>query len=401
MNRILLLSLALALPIPAAAFELKDGDRVVLIGGTLIEREQRYGYWEAAITARNPARNITFRNLGWSGDSVWGEARAEFGTIADGYKHLVDHVRAEKPTVIVVGYGTNESYAGPDGLPKFKDQLRKLLDDLSTTKARFVLMSPMRIRKMPPPLPDPAKANENLKLYGEAIKAEAERRGAEFIPVYDWLPTEYHEELYFVDGMHPTEFGYHSMDSLFSSRFGGERLEGVLEFDAATGKEKEDRATLKSTGTPLSFKVTRKVVSVPSPAVDGKLLGVLVKIHGLPEGSYELRIDGKTMTTFSKGSKTVLTADEWQRGYCVWDDPDTAQGLKLRQAIMAKNELYFHRWRPQNTTYLFGFRKYEQGQNAREIPQFDPLVEAKEKEIAELKKPREHVYELVRVEEKK
>ena len=58
--------------------------------------------------------------------------------------------------------------------------------------------------------------------------------------------------------------------------------------------------------------------------------------------------------------------------------------------------LYFYRWRPQNETYLFGFRKHEQGNNAREIPQFDPLVEAKEKEIARLRRPVKHTYELVR-----
>src|SRR6185312_9021814 len=34
---------------PAAAvpkFEIEDGDRIVWIGNTLVEREQRYGYWE-------------------------------------------------------------------------------------------------------------------------------------------------------------------------------------------------------------------------------------------------------------------------------------------------------------------------------------------------------------------
>jgi hypothetical protein len=59
---------------------------------------------------------------------------------------------------------------------------------------------------------------------------------------------------------------------------------------------------------------------------------------------------------------------------------------KLRAAIMEKNRLYFHRWRPQNETYLFGFRKQEQGQNAREIPLFDPLVEEQEKTIARIRK---------------
>ena len=53
---------------------------------------------------------------------------------------------------------------------------------------------------------------------------------------------------------------------------------------------------------------------------------------------------------------------------------------------MEKNRLYFHRWRPENETYIFGFRKKEQGQNAVEIPQFDPLVAAKEAEINAAKK---------------
>ena len=63
----------------------------------------------------------------------------------------------------------------------------------------------------------------------------------------------------------------------------------------------------------------------------------------------------------------------------------TIQEHKLRATIIAKNELYFHRWRPENETYLFGFRKHEQGNNAREIPLFDPLVAAKEAEIAKLR----------------
>src|SRR5207253_9339705 len=70
---------------------------------------------------------------------------------------------------------------------------------------------------------------------------------------------------------------------------------------------------------------------------------------------------------------------------------------KLRLTIIEKNRLYFHRWRPQNETYLFGFRKHEQGQNAREIPLFDPLVEAKEKEVARLRHPVPHTYQLERL----
>ena len=59
-------------------------------------------------------------------------------------------------------------------------------------------------------------------------------------------------------------------------------------------------------------------------------------------------------------------------------------GEALRQVILRKNEFFFHRSRPANMAYIFGFRKREQGKNAVEMPQFDPLIEAEEKKIREL-----------------
>ena len=61
--------------VAADPFEFKDGDRVVFLGSTLIEREQNYGYWELMLTLKNKDKNVSFRNLGWSGDTVFGEAR--------------------------------------------------------------------------------------------------------------------------------------------------------------------------------------------------------------------------------------------------------------------------------------------------------------------------------------
>ncbi|MBI1916707.1 MAG: GDSL family lipase, partial [Planctomycetes bacterium] len=111
MNRFLFPSFfvaVLATPAARAAdrIELRQGDRVVLLGNTLVEREQRFGYWETVLTTRYPDRDVTFRNLGWSGDTVLGEARAGFGSPADGFRHLTEHVLALKPTVLLVAYGT-------------------------------------------------------------------------------------------------------------------------------------------------------------------------------------------------------------------------------------------------------------------------------------------------------
>jgi hypothetical protein len=68
----------------------------------------------------------------------------------------------------------------------------------------------------------------------------------------------------------------------------------------------------------------------------------------------------------------------------------------LRGEVVAKNQQFFYRWRPQNETYLFGFRKHEQGNNSREIPQFDPFIEASEKRISELSQPKFRSMSLIR-----
>ena len=54
---------------------------------------------------------------------------------------------------------------------------------------------------------------------------------------------------------------------------------------------------------------------------------------------------------------------------------------ELSDRIARKNELFFHHYRPQNETYLFLFRKHEQGNNASEIPMFVPLIKQADEAI--------------------
>ncbi|MGH8016691.1 MAG: hypothetical protein ACREIA_00090 [Opitutaceae bacterium] len=59
----------------SSAFELRDGDRVVFLGDTVIERDQYHGWLEVMLASRFPGKNITFRNLGWSADTPEGASR--------------------------------------------------------------------------------------------------------------------------------------------------------------------------------------------------------------------------------------------------------------------------------------------------------------------------------------
>lgn len=66
-----------------------------------------------------------------------------------------------------------------------------------------------------------------------------------------------------------------------------------------------------------------------------------------------------------------------------WDKGQQAE--ILRQHILRKNEWFFHRSRPANMAYIFGFRKGEQGRNAVEIPQFDALIAEEDAAIAKMR----------------
>jgi len=281
----LLFAASLTFPTLAAdaPFELKDNDRVVFLGGAFIERLQIHGYLETAITAGLPEKNLTFRNLGWSGDTVWGDSRGVFGGRAEGFKRLIGDVNIAKPTLLVICYGENEAYAGEAGLADFRGGLSALLDALKPTGARVVLLGPRKHEKLGQPLPDPARYNADLRKYNDTIAAVAREQGHAFIDLYD-LPGKTE------NGLHLTEAG------------------------------------------------------------EQDFVEALLPKLGVPTVSYS-----------------------------------TSELAPLRSAIGEKNELFFHRHRPQNETYLFLFRKHEQGNNAVEIPQFDPLIEAKEKEIAKLK----------------
>ncbi len=90
-------------------------------------------------------------------------------------------------------------------------------------------------------------------------------------------------------------------------------------------------------------------------------------------------------STADKGNQALLHTELGVPGDLKLAKQQERYRAALRDAIVRKNQLFFHRWRPENYTYLFGFRKREQGQNGKEIPEFDPLIAQLEKEIDRIK----------------
>ncbi|MHB1561080.1 MAG: SGNH/GDSL hydrolase family protein [Isosphaeraceae bacterium] len=384
-------------------FALNDGDRIVLVGDTLIERDQRYGYLETLLTLSHPGTNLTFRNLGWSGDTVAGLSRAGFDPPEAGYRQLIEQVLAARPTVLIVGYGMAESFDGEAGLPRFVSGLNKFLDAVASTRARVVLLSPIAHAILGPPWPDPSAHNAELARYTNAIAEVARARGAWFIDLFEpsrRREADRAEPPISDDGVVLNETGYRYLAGLIArgldpSASAGRAVPRIeLKPDGAVGRVSGARvAGVERTGDRLGFRLTREALGVPGDESGVRWIdpAIVLAVPGLPEGRYELRADGRRLPVDSR------PAEEWARGVRISGGPDLEQVERLRATINRKNRLFFHRWRPQNITYLFGFRKHEQGRNAVEIPQFDPLVAEQEARIARLHKPEAHDYELVRV----
>ena len=208
----------------APAFELRDGDRVVFLGNSFFERARQHGYLETSLALRWPGRKVTFRNLGWDGDTVFGHSRtggrrrSVFGNPGEGFGKLIAHLRELDPSVIFVAYGWNESFAGEPGAAGFQKGLERLLKETGVENRRFVLLSPppaergfgaeLPFRKTGQPAgPDyVSRRNAILKSYRDVIASVAREGGHRFVDLFSTLQKG--EVPYSSNGIHPSEEGY-------------------------------------------------------------------------------------------------------------------------------------------------------------------------------------------------
>lgn len=388
-------------------FSFRDGDHVLLIGGTFIERAQQYGHLEAALN-RDPKIDVTFRNLGWSADTVFADSRGIFDSPEKGYERLVEHVRAEEPTVILLCYGQNEAMSTDDP-QRFRSGLKKLHADLATTGAEIVFISPHPFVKVKPPLPNPERWNPSLAEFSAATKQLAAELKSPYVDLFPAFlldmaknfaklgepvmlpipvtpdPREFDEYIPFWtdNGMHWNDGGYRAvatvvMDRLSKKQTASPSLSVRPEKNSLTAVGCEIRNVLwNANDNTLLTAEFRKPNVTPYPA---KII--------FPDDSSGIRVtvgpaEGKGLSE----AVAMALVDGDNGSHLEFQTTINPDYDRLQQLTVRKNELYFHRWRPQNITYLFGFRKHEQGNNASEIAMFDPLIDKLEEQIQSAKQP--------------
>ena len=371
---------------PADAFALQDGDRVVFVGDGVMEHAQHHGYLERALTTRWPGRNITFRNVGWSGDTVFGEARDHYTNPPTAFEHLIEQVTAPRPTVMVFGYGGTLAYESPEAIAAFAEGYHQLLDTLGTTGARCVLLAPLPHDPKISPHPEVARLNEQLRQTRDALERLAHERQCAFVDLFTPMMRLFQESaaLLTTNGIRLNAEGYRALALLVERGLAGTIRPSALVLDLASGRV--DGGALQG-GIERGDAVFRFTLLPDALPADGEP-GRVLRVVGLPGGRYTLRVDGEALHTAS--------ARAWDEGVAIAHPDEHAQAEALRRVIVEKNQLYFRQYRPQNETYLVGFRRYEQGQNAAELEQLTPLIGEKENEIGRLRVPRPLSFTLTR-----
>ena len=188
----------------------KKGDRVVILGGTLAERMQHDGWLETLIQSRLPQTQLTFRNLGFSADSLNHQLRVA------GFGSQEEWLEKTKPDWIFAFFGFNESFKGEAGIDKFKDDLRKFIDEQKTKKyngevaPQLVLFSPIAYEDLDNPyLPDGGESNRRLKSYTEAMAQVAKDTDIHFINLFQPTLLGYQKDKipWTINGIHLTDEG--------------------------------------------------------------------------------------------------------------------------------------------------------------------------------------------------
>lgn len=418
----------------AGDFLIRDGDRVVFLGDSITEQRLYTTYIEAYALSRHPQWQLSFRNVGWGGDTAWLRQRAHpdekqlFAAADDAQQKMVEDsvgkglardVLPLKPTFITIKFGMNDhSYQ------KFREdifkayvrsqtQLAKVLQDHS---ARVAFLTPQPIEDKRPD-PDQDVRNQSLRKFSDGLKEVAQKQNASFVDQFDpYMAIMMHERAAdpkaFIgggDAVHPGPAGHTMMAWIILKGLGATALVSHAEIDSKAGKVNAAQncrvENLKTGDGTLSFDRTDDALPMPiDPRAHGALsLAPIIaelnqydlQITGLAPGSYRLSIDGENLDKVS--------AEELSKGLSLATQagPITEQAQDLLKLIFKKNDLYFQRWR---NVQLMSFPAWAQCpevevKRVAEEQRLDQEIAAIEGVINGLRKPKLHHFELKRLSE--
>ncbi len=413
----------------SAEFSIRNGDRVVFLGDSITEQRLYTTYIEAYALTRHPDWKLTFRNVGWGGDTSWLRQRAHpdeaklFAADEAAQQRMVEDavgrglqrdVLPLKPTFVTVKFGMNDhSYQ------KFREDIFRayvrsqgwIAKTLSENGARVAFLTPQPIEDKRPD-PDQDVKNQSLRKFSDGLKEVAAKANAQFVDQFDPFMAILKRErasnpsglIGGGDAVHPGPIGQTIMAWSVLKGLGAAAEVSVAEIDAASQKVTSARGcrveNVRLSGKGLSFDRTDDALPMPIDErataalklapIQADLNRLELRVNGLATGDYDVSIDG---VSAGKVSATEL-AQGWN--FASASGPITQQSRDLLKLVFEKNNVYFKRWRE---VQLFNLPSWAngpelEGKRAAELARLDQQVATLETQIEGLRKPKTHRFEL-------
>jgi hypothetical protein len=425
----LLVCLSLAASTFAGDFLIHDGDRVAFLGDSITEQRLYTTYIEAYTLTRKPNWNLTFRNVGWGGDTSWLRQRVHTDEanlfaadettqqtmVEDSVtKGLQRDVLPLKPTFVTVKFGMNDHSYQPfrkdilGAYVRSQTQIAKLLEK-SGARVAFLTPQPIEEKRSDP---DKDPRNQSLRKFSDGLKEVAGKEGATFVDQFDpYMAMLVRERagnpptmIGGGDAVHPGPIGHTVMAWAVLKGLGASALVSRAELDASAGKVVTAQAcrveNIKLAQGAISFDRVDEALPMPIderavPAL--KLAPILddldryeLQVTGLTGANYELSVDGEAVGKISgadlaKGYNLALNAG-----------PITKQAQTVLGLVFEKNNVFYTRWR---NVQLFKFPEWSRGPDVEakrkaEMDRLDLQVADLESKIAAARKPVSHHFDL-------
>jgi lysophospholipase L1-like esterase len=355
-----------AAPVADDTFAIHDGDRPVLfIGDSITEQRMYTALVETWTLGRFPAWKLTFRNLGWSGDTAWLQQRgAPFDAALK--RDFLDH----HPAFALIDYGMNDARSAPYSLDRYRQCLDAITGALQSQGARVAILTPSPEERYEAGQPGGSAYNHALATYGDAALAVAAAHHAlaidQFHPVLAAIAAGRDAKVLgaagdprlIPDGVHPNWAGHLLMASAILHGLHAPPARCTCTIDIAAYAVTDhagctvDLAPVDKASTRmLDFTRTDDCLpwGVPDEAavalaipgatpVDG-LQSFRLAVVNLDPGDYELSIDDEVVTHVS----ATACAAGLDLARLPW--AGTFQARRLLTAVQDKNDIFYARWR--------------------------------------------------------